>query len=175
MAHVFKANERGGVINARFSGDGSLLATRGTDGAISLRDPLTYAVTRTLEGGTSANDNLSYGLHVSADAEFLLTTRDAKPRLWHVPSATIIGTFPHEAGLVANGNDYGDGLRLTSIVGDHVLVWNLDVDTWPEIACLAAGRNLTDAEWTQFGPRDHPNHATCAQWPADSASTATSG
>jgi len=33
---------------------------------------------------------------------------------------------------------------------DHLLVWNTDPDTWPDLACRAAGRPLTREEWADF-------------------------
>ena len=45
-------------------------------------------------------------------------------------------------------------------------IWDLDVDSWGGLACLAAGRNLTRDEWDEVGPRDEGYHATCPQWPA---------
>jgi hypothetical protein len=38
----------------------------------------------------------------------------------------------------------------TGIVGTatevHVLLWDFDLDAWPDIACQAAGRNMTSEE-----------------------------
>jgi DNA-binding SARP family transcriptional activator/WD40 repeat protein len=47
--------------------------------------------------------------------------------------------------------------------------WTADTrtDTWAERACAVAGRNLTEAEWTDFFP-SRPFHSTCPQWPAPS-------
>jgi DNA-binding SARP family transcriptional activator len=36
--------------------------------------------------------------------------------------------------------------------------------TWFDIACDAVGRNMTRAEWEQFGPRDTEYRATCPQY-----------
>ncbi len=32
--------------------------------------------------------------------------------------------------------------------------WNVNTDEWYDIACRAAGRNRTRAEWEEIGPRD---------------------
>lgn len=45
--------------------------------------------------------------------------------------------------------------------------WNLDDDSWYDVACQAAGRNMTRAEWEQFGPRDAEYRATCPQYPIE--------
>ena len=78
----------------------------------------------------------------------------------------MIGAFPHRTGLVATGVGSGPQLRLVTMNLDHVLIWDLEVSGWPAVACRAAGRNLTQAEWAQVGPKDVPYHATCAQWAA---------
>ncbi len=44
---------------------------------------------------------------------------------------------------------------------DSVLYWNLDMSTWADAACRAAGSELTKAEWQQWGPRDTDPHALC--------------
>jgi WD40 repeat protein len=166
LLQVIEASDHGGVIAAGFSDDGMTLVTLGIDGTIALRDAQTWAFVREIAGGVSATDNLDPGVYLSADGVFLLTTRDTQPRLWHLPSGTVIGAFPHRAGLVASGVGIGPQLRLVTMEGDHALIWNLEVTSWPDIACRAAGRNFTSAEWAQFGPKGVPYAATCAQWPA---------
>ena len=50
-----------------------------------------------------------------------------------------------------------DGKRL--LVNDphnHAVEWNLDVDTWPHIACHTAGRNLTADEFATYFGEDSP-------------------
>ncbi len=58
--------------------------------------------------------------------------------------------------------------RATAVtaVGDEILIWNLNTSGWSDIACRAAGRNMTLAEWEQFGPQDEPYNPTCEQWPS---------
>ncbi len=43
--------------------------------------------------------------------------------------------------------------------------WDVDPDSWQASACLAAGRNLTRAEWTEYVGADEPYRATCPDWP----------
>ena len=95
---------------------------------------------------------------------YLLTVRDQTPRLWHVPTGTDLGTFPHDPGRIPGGSDGETVVGLATLVDDRALHWNLDVDTWPEIACRAAGRNLTTEEWEQFGPEESDYPTTCSQW-----------
>ena len=166
LSRVIEPADHGGVVAARFSRDGSTLVTLGTDGTISLRHPRTWEFQRALSGGVSSRELLGFGLALSQNGEYLLTTRDSKPRLWHLPSSTLIGAFPHKSGLVAGANDLGEQLRLATLDDQRVYFWNLDVSTWPQIACKAAGRNLSRAEWEQFGPKGVPYQSTCPQWAA---------
>ncbi len=64
-----------------------------------------------------------------------------------------------------------DGLpRFVTAVGDHRLIWALDVDAWSDIACQAAGRNLSFEEWEQFVGDRADYRPTCDQWPSAEAS-----
>jgi WD40 repeat protein len=61
-----------------------------------------------------------------------------------------------------------DGLKVATKNSTHtgVVVWDLNPADWPVAACLAAGRNLTKAEWVaSFG--DEPYRVTCEGWPAN--------
>ena len=49
--------------------------------------------------------------------------------------------------------------------GENILIWNLNTDEWYDIACRAAGRNMTREEWEVLGPRDADYQATCPQFP----------
>lgn len=40
-----------------------------------------------------------------------------------------------------------DTLQLVTGTEQSALVWNLDVESWPETACRTAGSNLSQAEW----------------------------
>ena len=44
--------------------------------------------------------------------------------------------------------------------------WNFRFETWPDIACERAGRNLTRAEWDAYLPSDEAYHVTCPQHPS---------
>ena len=55
--------------------------------------------------------------------------------------------------------------QLAMVVDGAMVVWNVDLEEWPELAFRAAGRNLTREEWEKFGPRGEC-HATCGRWPA---------
>jgi hypothetical protein len=52
---------------------------------------------------------------------------------------------------------------LATNVGDQVVVLDVDPDMWESNACLLAGRNLSRAEWEQYGFTES-YHQTCPQW-----------
>ncbi len=58
-----------------------------------------------------------------------------------------------------------DGTVMTRITGAYVSVWNLDIDTWADVACEFAGRNMTAEEWDEFGPDTIDHRTTCPQYP----------
>lgn len=60
-----------------------------------------------------------------------------------------------------------DGTQLAVGGDDRVTIWNYDTDTWADIACRVAGRNLTRDEWSQLGPRTIDYRATCEQYPVE--------
>jgi hypothetical protein len=57
-----------------------------------------------------------------------------------------------------------DGKQLAVASEDRVTIWNFDTESWPDIACDIAGRNLTEEEWEQFGPRTIEYRATCPDY-----------
>jgi hypothetical protein len=60
-----------------------------------------------------------------------------------------------------------DGAMLSVPTTDRVTLWNFDTDTWADIACEMAGRNLTRDEWEQLGPRTIEYRASCDQFPIE--------
>ena len=58
-----------------------------------------------------------------------------------------------------------DRSQLLARVGTDQLVWNHDPDDWFGLACRSAGRNMTAAEWSQYGPTDKTYDLICDQWP----------
>ena len=60
----------------------------------------------------------------------------------------------------------GDGSILSVPRFDGTIaLWNFDTDTWADVACAYAGRNLTADEWAQVGPRTIDYRATCPHYP----------
>ncbi len=80
---------------------------------------------------------------------------------------TYPGGEPIGAPIEGDGTmPWADGV-LTQRRDGRYHVWNTDVESWPDVACQAAGRNLTRGEWeTHMGP-DTPYAPSCPQWPID--------
>ena len=84
-------------------------------------------------------------------------------RVWDVESGQQIGReLPYHSNRV---EFTGDGSILAVGTEDRVTLWNFDTDTWAGIACELAGRNMTQGEWDQLGPREIERRATCPQFP----------
>jgi WD40 repeat protein len=139
----------------------------GPSGDLVLRDPTTFEPIRSFAGDDAPSHTYAYQyMAFSDDDHFLVTTYEGTGRLWDVETGRAIG-----APIPSLASSQPAALRgvhpgLLTMSDDWVMIWNLDVDTWRDIACQAAGRNLTQEEWDRFGPQDQPYHATCAQWPA---------
>ena len=155
----------GQVVNVKFTPDGSRLATISEDGKVLLRDAASLQPDGApLLGNTDGNSGFTIGPFFTDDGRYMITTTDGKGRLWDLEHRQQIGAaFPNDA--TGNGAGSMHGEYLLTFNGDHVTVWDLDVEAWFDIACQAVGRNLTLEEWEQFGPTGEYN-ATCDQWSA---------
>ena len=99
-------------------------------------------------------------------------------RVWDVVSAQRLGeVIDLQVGLSlaeleANRGRYSAQFdsprRLVVQYRDGVAIWNYDLSTWADIACDAAGRNLTRDEWDQYGPATAEYRKTCDQYPITS-------
>jgi len=157
------ALEDANVTVAFWSLDGSLAATTAADGLVTIRDGNTFEPIRTLAGNIGIGSvNNEDALLFSPDNQYLLTTVTGPSRLWDVESGQQIGEpFPNMDGVFPGANTGENGLQLITGSERGALIWNLNTDEWPAIACRAAGRELTEAEWQQWGPRDQPYRELC--------------
>ena len=151
------------VISLRYSPDDEFLVTVDAAGNVAVLDATTHETLRVMVG--SRSPNIADGLFFFADdGQYLVTAFDSTARLWDLAAGLAIGDpFPNDANNRIGG---ADGLpRFVTAVGRHRLIWELHVDSWRELACQAAGRNMTREEWAEFGPRGGYER-TCEQWPA---------
>ncbi|NNE13278.1 MAG: WD40 repeat domain-containing protein, partial [Ilumatobacter sp.] len=150
------------VISLRYSPYDDLLVTVDAAGNLALRDATTHDVLRIMVG--SGSPNIADGLFFFGnDRRYLVTAVDSAARLWDLESGVLIGDpFPNDRDNRVGG---ADGMpRFVTAVGGHRLIWELDVESWPALACRAAGRNLTREEWDVLGPNGGYS-VTCDEWP----------
>jgi len=152
------------VVSLRYSPDGRWLVTMDGNGDLALRDPVTHEIERQLVGSGSLDfaDGLFF---FDESGGYLVTAADGTAQLWDLENGVPIGDpFPNDANNRIAGAD-GSPPRFVTAVGNHRLIWEIDVESWPAMACRVAGRNMTEAEWEQFGPSGG-YHKTCEQWPS---------
>ena len=149
------------VRTAKFGEDGSVLALHTEGGQIFFYDLETGAVTDGPIAGAAVNGALMHAsTYGPGDRTFVVGVADGV-QLWDLASGLQIGdVFPNQ-GLLHGSTSFDGRYGITSI-GDNVLVWNLDTSTWMDIACRAAGRDMTPAEWAQYGLAEEPFTPVCA-------------
>lgn len=153
------------VFAATYIGNGAILLTVDGLRRVQLRDPVSEEVLTTLETAQVAALATRPSVFAMGDGDTVLGEIDGKPQLWDASTGELIGgTFPNDPGAVFTASD-GESFAITA-VGDDLLVWDLDIDAWPDIACRAAGRNMTLDEWERLGPEGEPYEPTCPQWPS---------
>ena len=157
-----EALELPAIAEIAFGPDGEFAATVGTDGSVIQRAiPGFQPFGQTILGSTSS-EILTFGPFFTPDGRYMITTIDGNGRIWDLETGIQIGgVFPGEGSADASM----DARWLMTRIDDRSIRWDLDLVSWPEVACRAAGRNLTSTEWEQFGPTDSPYVATCDQYP----------
>ena len=86
-------------------------------------------------------------------------------KVWDLETGQQLGRNIPYYGGASRYEFSGDGTILAVPEMDRVTLWNFDTDTWADIACEMAGRNLAQEEWDQLGPRTIERRATCPQFP----------
>jgi serine/threonine protein kinase/WD40 repeat protein len=144
--------------------DDEWVAAAEPDGTVVLRDPETLEPIGRQLVGHRGQITQFYLDPVSGRA--LTVADDSTARVWDTDEAKQLGRE-----LPARSSDRGlrffaPGAQLLANLGPAgYTIWNYDTDTWPDIACRVAGRNLTRAEWESVGPRDVQYRETCEQHP----------
>ena len=91
---------------------------------------------------------------------------DGTVRAWDRESGDQIGreiVIGQVSGTVIDSAPDGGALLVVRATG--AAVWNYDLDSWPELACELAGRNMTQREWDEFGPQNADYRVTCPEFP----------
>lgn len=146
--------------------DGSLVATASSKGQITIRNGETFEPIRHMVGAVGTfNSGQGVPLLFSNNDALLLSSHDNVARLWDVATGQQIGVDMVTAERTIAGINTGDALQLITGTEEGALIWNLDTESWADVACRSAGSNLTRAEWEQWGPRDEEYGAICGQFP----------
>jgi serine/threonine protein kinase/WD40 repeat protein len=103
------------------------------------------------------------GVYAVDDTNGRLANLGESVKVWDLETGQQLGR--ELSGRFFNIDFTADGKQLSVSTDDRVTLWNYDTDTWPDIACKLAGRNLTEDEWNQLGPRTVERRATCPQFP----------
>jgi DNA-binding SARP family transcriptional activator/WD40 repeat protein len=158
----------GGVFAAAFTADDERLVLIGADGAARVLDAATLDVVAELQDADVATEPRAGAPVVTEDGRWMFSATDGEARVWHLESGVQVGKpFPSQAGGLPFAVSDGTLLRLVTPLDGRALIWNLDVSTWPDLACRAAGRNMSRAEWSLHGPSDTRYRATCTQYPIE--------
>ena len=165
-----------------FSPDGKKLVSAVRDGAIALWDVSRGQQLERFPNASSLGD-----LTFSPDGHILASSTEfGQIFLWDVQALRVLGVLPTPSGYdsfsiflrryrpatanaveLAPNNplafDPRDGGKLASATGDLVTLWEINPAEWKKLACRYANRNLTYAEWQQYGQKTYQK--TCKEFP----------
>jgi WD40 repeat protein/class 3 adenylate cyclase len=82
--------------------------------------------------------------------------------LWDAASRMLIGTttFQAHTNLVSVQFTRGGGEALAVFTEGPAFIWDVDTESWKARACMVAGRNLTQQEWSELLP-NRPYQTVC--------------
>lgn len=152
------------LVTVSFTPDGRHLLTVDAAGRLIVRDAATLQpVGIEIAVGTSGSGAEGGApLAFTEDGRYLISTVD-EPIIIDLETWTIIGdSLPSKSGVWLSPSS--NGKYVPTVADGLIRVWTVQPDKWPAIACRAAGRNLTENEWKQFGPNGEPRVKTCEQW-----------
>jgi WD40 repeat protein len=156
---------RDGFQHIVFTPDGRFAVTYSSFQGLEIRDADSLAVLKSVPP-ESTTPFFGRALDISADGSVIEVETPDGPRLYDFESLRPIGDayrndrFDIHGPAAAYAHDVD---WLATSVGDQVVVLDVDPDMWESNACLLAGRNLSRAEWEQYGFTE-PYHQTCPQW-----------
>lgn len=169
-----------GGMSLGFSHDGRYLAAGAETGGVTIWNVAEQTVVDTLYSGA---DTPFASLAFTPDDRILAVAvctrhaildeggdvcRNSEIRLWDLVTRQPFGSpLPTVSDYILGLGFDANGTRLFAFpyLSSGYEVWNFNVQDWTQIACDAAGRNFTQAEWTQYFPGEE-YRSTCPQWPA---------
>jgi WD40 repeat protein len=160
-ASVLRAEQA--LTSVAFSPDGKLLASGTDNGRIVLWDLPDH---QPVAGPLAGHDGAVHRLVFSPDSRTLASGDDAgSVLLWDMGRRQPLGQVMNYQAPVSGLAFSSDGQLLASSDSSGVLTtWDMRVTSWQERACAVANRNLSRAEWDQFGSGS-PYQRTCSQFP----------
>ena len=149
------------VYNASFSPDGRTIAVTGISGELVVIDVATRAA---LPTPTSGHGGVGMFVRFSPDGSRIVSgAADGTVSLWDTHTLDLLGTVMTSANdpvVVSPTFTHDNDIVTIAAYDGHTYRWDTRIDRMLDFACSMAGRNLTDAEWTQaFGSR--PYEKTC--------------
>ncbi len=154
-----------GFHDIDFASDSNIALTFDWDRGLELRSAETYEVIKdpiralgSFGAGGQSPDILA------GDRYAVVSGSQDGAIIWDLEAFARVGdAFPYDTDY-RHAAVASEAMLLAGVHNGETLVWNVDVDSWPDIACRAAGRNLTVDEWEAYGP-DLRYRKTCPQFP----------
>ncbi len=125
--------------------------------------------TRQALSPTIANfvSNLAFPWFDDSGTRLLAFGTDGYIRTFDVASGVEIGDGFGPGTLSLASSAGANGTLVTTVTTNPTVssLWDSDPAHWEAKACAAAGRNLTEEEWTRYLPNSGPRRVTCERWP----------
>ena len=152
------------VTSLAFSSDSMRLASGSRDGMVILWDlwgEEAPKILLKLTGHNSAVESLAFNVEGNRLAS---GSEEWKIILWDVLTGQALGgPFTGATSPVTSLAFTLDGVQLFS--GDargQIMIWDMSMNSWLQLACQAASRNLTQTEWQRYFP-DQEYRSTCEE------------
>ena len=149
------AEER--VVSMAATSNGKLLVTGGSDRKIHAWKLDTME--RAAGSFIGHNEEVTGLVFIENDERLVSADLDLFVNYWDVSERRLITSFGGPSDGISDMALSPDGLTLAvASEDDFVYTWTLDPDEWIERACLLAGRNMTQVEWSLYGRGSYVRH-----------------